>query len=120
MTLRFEWEWVSAPAVRAPELAATWASLLIEVGEVVATLVEDRAGRGAPRRRIDVSTYPLAEWIAYHWWPIVSPTPARGDGVQLSGAADGFPWPELSLQSGPGYSLARLSRADRPSDRSGS
>lgn len=111
--LRFEWEWESAPEVRAPELRATWATLRIDVGDVTATLVEDRSSRSGLRRRINVPTYPLAEWIAYNWWALTSPTPAGRDGFRFADAGDGFPWPCLTLRSGPGYTLAQLRPADR-------
>lgn len=112
--LRFEWDWESAPEVRTPELRATWATLQIDVGDVAATLVEDRSSRSGLRRRINVPTYPLAEWIAYGWWALTSPTPASHKGFCLADAGDGFPWPDLRLQAGPGYVLAALRRADRP------
>lgn len=111
--LRFEWEWESAPEVRAPELRATWASLRIDVGDITATLVEDRSSRSGLRRRINVPTYPLAEWIAYNWWALTSPTPAGLDGSRFAEAGDGFAWPCLTLRSGPGYTLAQLRPADR-------
>lgn len=111
--LRFEWEWESAPEVRTPELRATWASLQIDVGEVAATLVEDRSSRTGLRRRINVPIYPLAEWVAYGWWSLTSPTPSGQVGFRFADAGDGFPWPDLTLRSGPGYVLAELQRADR-------
>lgn len=111
--LKFEWEWESAPEVRTPELRATWATLQIDVGDVTATLVEDRSRRSGLRRRINVPTYPLAEWIAYGWWTLTSPTPGGDRGFRLAAAGDGFPWPDLTLQCGPGYVLAELHRAER-------
>lgn len=111
--LRFEWEWESAPEVRTPELRATWATLQIDVGQVAATLVEDRSSRSGLRRRINVPTYPLAEWIAYGWWTLTSPTPGGRGGFRFADAGDGYPWPDLTLLSGPGYVLAELQRADR-------
>lgn len=113
MSLRLEWEWEPAPGVRLPELAATWSTLQIDVGDVTATLVEERESRSGLRRRINVPTYPLAEWIAYNWWALASPTPSGRDGVTLAGAGDGFPWPDLALSSGPGYMLATLRRTNR-------
>lgn len=110
--LRFEWEWESAPEVRAPELRATWATLQIDVGEVTATLVEDRSRRGL-RRRINVPTYPLAEWIAYGWWTLISPKPGGLGGFRFADAGDGYPWPDITLLSGPGYVMVELQRADR-------
>jgi hypothetical protein len=112
--LRFEWDWESAPDVRSPELRATWASLRIDVGDVTATLVEDRSGRGGVRRRLNVPTYPLAEAIAYGWWRITSPSSTERGAFQLADAGDGYPWPDLQLEVGHGYVLAKL----RPIERS--
>lgn len=114
--LRLEWEWESAPEVRTPELRATWSTLRIDVGEVAATLVEERSSRSGLRRRINVPTYPLAEWIAYGWWTLTSPTPGGHGGFKFADAGDGYPWPDLTLQSGQGYVLAELRRADRENE----
>lgn len=116
MTLRFEWEWQSAPEVRLPELRATWSTLTIDVGDTTATMVEERHSRSGLRRNINVPLYPLAEWVAYNWWKILAPTPDDSDAFSLKGAGDGFPWPDLALASGPGYVLATLRRADRDAE----
>lgn len=76
--------------------------------------MEDRSSRSGLRRRIDVPTYPLAEWIAYGWWSLTSPTPGGRGGFRFADAGDGYPWPDLTLLNGPGYVLAELHRADRP------
>lgn len=113
MTLRFEWDWEPATTVRAPELNATWASLRIDVGAVTATLVEQRDGSGSVRRRIDVPTYPLAEWIAFNWWSLTTAASRARRTPSLADAGDGFAWPDLRLQFGPGYVLSELRRVDR-------
>lgn len=113
MTLKFSWDWESASGVRASELQATWSSLQIDVGDVTATLVEERGTRSGLRRRINVPTYPLAESIAYNWWRIFAPTHRHGSAFVMREAGDGFPWPEMTLSAGPGYILAELRRADR-------
>ncbi|MFT4187223.1 MAG: hypothetical protein QM621_01420 [Aeromicrobium sp.] len=111
--LRFEWEWQSAPEVRTPELRATWSTLQIDVGDVTATLVEDRDSRSGVRRRVNVPTYPLAEWLAMNWWRITSPRAVRQDGFRLSVAGDGLPWPDLTFETGPGYVRALLHPTNR-------
>ena len=113
MTLAFAWEWESAPNVAAPELRATWSTLQIDVGDVTATLVDEPGHRSGLRRRINVPTYPLAEWVAYNWWRIISPTARGSCGFRLAGAGDGFVWPDLTLTSGPGYVLAHLQKSAR-------
>ncbi len=117
MTLKFGWEWEPAPEVGAPELAATWSRLTIEVVGVTATLVEERSSAHGIRKSIDVPTYPLAEWIAFNWWAIWAPrTRDAATAFHLPGAGDGFPWPDLTLLSGPGSVAASLVRRDREPD----
>lgn len=117
--LRFEVEWLPTTEVTAPELAATWASLAIYVGDECITQVED-VRTGSARKRVFVSLYPLTEWIVYNWWflsshsrPTLVPTaewsfarrrypwePVRPRWVpshSLRGAGDGFHWPDLAL-----------------------
>jgi hypothetical protein len=64
---RIEWEWESAPSVRAPEHRATWARIEILVGQEHVTLVEDKDSTSS-RRSIYCPLYPVAEWVAYNWW----------------------------------------------------
>ena len=111
--LRFHFEWYPpGREVRAPELAATWARLDIEIGDRHPTIVED-LGSGAIRRSIIVSTFPLAEWVAYHWWDLLygggkdAPTKLAETGSErlesagsnsLRNVGDGFAWPDLSMR----------------------
>src|SRR4051794_9160013 len=69
--LRIEPEWLGAEGVKSPELAATWCRLSISVDGRVVTRVEDLAANSI-RSGIFCSAYPLAEWIATHWWPLRS------------------------------------------------
>lgn len=114
MTLRFSWDWQAAPEVKAPELAATWSRLRIDLAGATATLVEERSSGHGVRKSLDVPTYPLAEWIAFNWWSARAPA-ARPDnqGLRLTRAGDGFPWPDLTLRPGPGYIAASLHPLDR-------
>lgn len=110
---RVTWEWLPAPDVRAPELAATWARLQMHVRGACPTLVED-VESGSARRSVFVPLYPLAEWIAYHWWLLgANARPATAfarlprrdffeqlhskyrDRHGMRGAADGFLWPDM-------------------------
>src|SRR5262249_35717208 len=61
-------EWLDAPSVTTPELAATWARYEIWVGGECATQVE--ASDGTFRRSVYGSLYPLAEWIAGNWFSL--------------------------------------------------
>lgn len=114
MTLRFTWNWEHAPDVRLPELAATWARLGIEVGGTFATLVEERDGSFGPRKYLDVPTYPLAELLAVNWWQLNATSHLPSDpGVRLVDAAEGFPWPDLTLRSDRGLMWTRLRQRDK-------
>lgn len=100
MNLKIECKWESAPGVRAPELRATWGELRIAVGDEIVTLVKDRESPGQIRESIDVAAYPLAEWLALHWWELDTPSHLPDYvGVNLAGAGDGFPWPAMILRS---------------------
>ena len=65
--LEFDIEWESAHGIKGPELASTWASLLIRVNSSVLTRVLDHRDAKV-RERINVPLYPLAEWLATNWW----------------------------------------------------
>lgn len=65
--LRFDWDWVDAPGVDGPELAATWSRLRIEAGSSVVTLVLDERAKTV-REHVYVPLYPMAEWLASNWW----------------------------------------------------
>src|SRR5680860_243499 len=93
-------EWLEAPEVKAPELAATWARIEISIAGECVTLLEDRRAQ-AVHRGLDAPAYPLAEWIAYNWWLIQFDTrdqkkdePGRHS---LLRANDGIPWPDLRI-----------------------
>ncbi|MGF1647430.1 MAG: ImmA/IrrE family metallo-endopeptidase [Kineosporiaceae bacterium] len=97
--LRVVLEWDDGGGVRAKELQATWCRLEIAVGERLVTLLRDRR-TGSFRQSIHVSAYPLAEWVAYHWWALqaaVAKPGAASPGLSLRSVGDGFPWPRLSF-----------------------
>jgi hypothetical protein len=105
-------EWLDAPGVSTPELAATWARYEIWVAGSCVTQVED--SDGTFRRSVYGSLYPLAEWVAANWW--VLGHDLRPSAVEsrywtwpsvraqpwlvqhnLRGAGDGMAWPNLTL-----------------------
>ncbi len=119
MTQRFltiEPEWLPAQGVTSAELAATWCRLTITVDGRVVTRVDDLLANST-RNAIFCSAYPLAEWIATHWWFLRSHVRAAGALDRLpssinfaahsgaNGAAshdmrtagDGFLWPRLLI-----------------------
>ncbi len=105
-------EWIDAPGVRAPELAATWARYELWVGGRCVTQVEEPDG--TLRRSVYGSVYPLAEWIATNWWLLTGhsrPSAIRSESWtwsnlrrcpwlrqhNLRGAGGGMAWPDLTM-----------------------
>lgn len=108
----FRIEWLEAPGVTTPELAATWARYEIWLGGRCVTQVE--AADGTFRRGVYGSLYPLAHWIASNWWLLASHVrPSAVDTRywtwqnvrtypwlrqhNFRGAGDGMAWPDLTL-----------------------
>ena len=71
--INFNIDWTESDGIRGPELAATCAEFRMQVGDAVITRVAE-AERGAVRDMVRVSLYPLAEWLATHWWFLTSET----------------------------------------------
>jgi hypothetical protein len=111
-SLDFRIEWLDAPGVTTPELAATWARYEMWVGGRCVTQVE--AADGTFRRGVYGSLYPLAYWIAANWWLLTSHVrPTAVDSQYWSwqyvrmqpwlrlhnfrGAGDGMAWPDLTV-----------------------
>lgn len=111
-SMRLHLEWVDGDGIATPELAATWCRLAIWVGDRCATLVDDP--KSGVRQSIFTSAYPLAEWIAYNWWPLryeirASATSSQSwtwSGVHSNpwlrrhnfrAAGGGMPWPDLTV-----------------------
>jgi hypothetical protein len=105
-------EWLEAPGVVTPELAATWARYEIWLGSRCITQVE--TADGTFRRSVYGSLYPLAYWIASNWWLLTSHVRPSAVDTQywtwrnvgnyrwlrqhnVRGAGDGMPWPDLTI-----------------------
>ena len=110
--LDFRIEWLDAPGVTTPELAATWSRYEVWVGARCITQVE--TSDGTFRRSVYGSLYPLAYWVASNWWLLQSHM--RPSAVEkkywtwqnarthpwltqhnLRGAGDGMAWPDLTV-----------------------
>lgn len=108
----FRIEWLEAPGVTTPELAATWARYEVWLGGRCVTQVE--TADGTFRRGVYGSLYPLAHWIAANWWLLTSHVrPSAIDtrywtwqnthtypwlrNHNFRGAGDGMAWPDLTL-----------------------
>jgi len=102
--LRFDIEWEDPAAAMGPELRATWAHLRIFVDDECLTEVHDLAARSV-RNGIYLSLYPLAEWLAMHWWHLFYEleNPRRTEPAEylrrhnLRYGRDGFAFPNLVL-----------------------
>jgi hypothetical protein len=111
-SFNFRIEWLEAPGVTTPELAATWARYEIQLDDRYATQVE--TADGTFRRGVYGSLYPLAYWIATNWWLITSHLrPSAVDTYywtwqnvrtypwlrqhNFRGAGDGMAWPDLTI-----------------------
>lgn len=68
--LKFEVDWIEARPIKGAELRATYAALRITIGDRVVTRVLDRQARSL-REHIHLSLYPVAEWLVFHWWPLL-------------------------------------------------
>lgn len=102
--LRFIHEWEDPRGARGPELRAAWARLEIRVGGQCATKVHDLR-QNSVRDGVYLPLYPLAEWLALHWWrlfhepanesrPTFRTYPSR-HAIHFSG--EGFTLPDLSF-----------------------
>ena len=106
MPITFETEWVAAEGIRGPELAATWASLLIRVDDSVITRVVDRRAQTV-RDRVYVPLYPLAESLVSNWWfllhevgnPVKNDDDAFRRRHALVSVRDGYAFPKLQVAS---------------------
>jgi hypothetical protein len=105
-------EWLAAPGVTTPELAATWSRYEVWTSDRCITQVE--TSDGIFRRAVYGSLYPLAYWVASNWWLLQSHV--RPSAVEkrywtwqnartypwltqhnLRGAGDGMAWPDLTI-----------------------
>ena len=104
--LRFAFDWMDAESVSGPELAATWASLRIDVGDTVITRIFDERSRTI-RDMVFVPLYPLAEWLATNWWfllyefenPAKENDPAFSRRHSLASSREGYGYPNLQIIS---------------------
>lgn len=101
--LKLSVEWEDPGAARGEELRATWCRLSIHVGQTPVTRVHDERAQTV-REAVYCSAYPLAEWFAFNWWPLLN-EPERpllssvGERHNLRNAREGFALPDLELFS---------------------
>ncbi|HMC50495.1 MAG TPA: ImmA/IrrE family metallo-endopeptidase [Solirubrobacterales bacterium] len=103
LTLNFEW--IDPAEARGTELRATWARLEILLGGIAITRLIDFESRGI-RNSVFLPLYPLAEWLATHWWFLFYEVETLGRSTSdqydrrhnLRYGAEGFAVPSLSIQ----------------------
>lgn len=96
-------EWERVQGSRGDELAATWARFSLKIGDAFITTLHDHRSRSV-RHHVLVPLYPIAEWIASHWWSLLfeAETPVRADYEQrhnLRLGREGFALPDLLIKS---------------------
>jgi hypothetical protein len=76
--LRISFEWIDPADAQGPELRATWARLQFLVNGESITRPLDNISKTV-RDSIFLPLYPLAEWLATHWWFLLNEieTPGR-------------------------------------------
>jgi hypothetical protein len=76
-------DWAEYSGTDRPELLATYANLAIRVDDEIVTSVHHRNSH-TTSDRVLLSVYPLAEWIAGHWWFLTD----ESDGPKRLGFLD--------------------------------
>ncbi len=111
---KIEIEWEDPQAARGEELRATWSRLRILIDGNRVTQVLDEKSESV-RDAVYLPAYPLAEWLAFHWWPMMNEAgsgdpSANGEFKKrhnLKFAAEGFALPDLSFVTDGGAVYAR-------------
>ncbi len=102
--LRFTTDWQDGEGLPGPELAATYASLRIDVqGRLLTQVLDHRAQ--TVRDHIFVPLYPIAEWLASNWWFLVHEHENRVKREDLAfrhrhslgTSTDGYALPNLTI-----------------------
>lgn len=102
--INFQFDWHDGKGLRGPELAATFASLRIDVGRRPLTRVFDEGARTL-LDRVFVPLYPVAEWLASNWWflafehenTLKKDHPAFMRRHSLGTSTDGYALPDLTV-----------------------
>lgn len=97
-------DWEDPQGAKGFELRATWGALRIETvnrtGTRTITRLLDRRANTV-RDRVYAPLYPLAEWLAFHWFQLLFGTKATDTRKNhgLLHAAEGFALPDFSIWS---------------------
>lgn len=102
-------EWEDPKGARGDELAATWASFRIMVGDVCVTRLSSLASSNSIRGSVQMPLYPLAEWFTFNWWHLHAEMQGASDRLGAEGmksfrkrhnlraAQEGFSLPDLMM-----------------------
>lgn len=91
-TLKFDFEWESAPGVRDPILASTWARFGASLGSQCLTEVVDVGAKGL-RTAVYGPLFPLVEWLVENWWALLNePAPRTGIPLGRRAPPQWLPW----------------------------
>jgi hypothetical protein len=100
--LQLELEWDRVDGSRGGELAATFARFSIRIDGKTISEVFDHRSRSV-RQHLFVPLYPLAEWLASHWWSLLyeAEAPNRNDYElrhNLRFGREGYAFPDLLIR----------------------
>lgn len=90
--LRLDFDWEEAQGACGPELRASWARFQLNVDSVPVTRAFHPESKTV-RDYVYLPLYPLAEWIAVHWWRLFYDS--KPHNVRL--AREGFCLPDLEF-----------------------
>lgn len=102
--LEFDIEWIEPETTGIPEFGATWAAVRVYADDRCVTRFYDEQVNSV-RKTLIRPLYPLAEWIAGHWWSLLyeSVTPGRTDPNDyvhrhnLRYGRDGYAFPDMQF-----------------------
>lgn len=100
--LDFDLEWEDVEGARGKELRATWARFALRLGDITVTEAYDARARSV-REHLLIPLYPVAEWIATHWWSLLyePEAPGRSEYARrhnLRYCREGFAFPNLAIK----------------------
>ena len=103
--LKINFEWIDPAGAEGPELRATWARLQLLIDGEPITRPLDNVSKTV-RDSLFLPLYPLAEWVATHWWFLLNEieTPGRStvetyaSRHDLHFASEGFAIPSTLIK----------------------
>jgi hypothetical protein len=103
--LRINFEWIDPAGAEGPELRATWARLQLLIDGEPITRPLDNVSKTV-RDSLFLPLYPLAEWLATHWWFLLNEIETPGRSTEetyasrhdLHFASEGFAIPSTLIK----------------------